>query len=239
MCSDSLTADVDMAALHQDDNSSINAESPCRQGRLKVWQMRENMGCSVVGTCLTQSDLTRILNRCGLQLEADVTPYQLHSYVVRQICQEGSLACAAQKLLDKRHEGIIRIVGRTPSDGGLRALWKREFDAGRVPGAYWALQTHAHISKDLHAEVFGEVHMLSHVLGRTVHSTAARASEQQARLADLEAHVARQTERQHNALSRRDDRIAQLENQLARTQSAICCAVFLASVGQVRQPTTK
>ncbi len=49
--------------------------------------------------------------------------------------------------------------------------------------------------------------MLSHMLGRTGHSTAARASERQVRAADLEANLTRQTERQRQALATSDDRI--------------------------------
>src|SRR5690606_10411781 len=56
---------------------------------------------------------------------------------------------------------------------------------------------------------------LSHVLGRTVHAAAERSSELAARIADLQAKVARDAERHRKALQQRDARIAELLSQIA------------------------
>jgi hypothetical protein len=182
--------------------------------RLRINELRDHVECSIVGTCLTHTDLLNIAKRCRVQVSPDVTAYDLHAHFVEAVRKGGPLARAMQKLLDRRHEGILRIVGRARSREELEQIWRREYDAGRIAGAYWAFQTYSHIPQDLAARIFGEVHMLSHVLGRTIHAAAERASELAARVADLEAKIARDAERHRQALQERDAQIAELRSRL-------------------------
>lgn len=197
----------------------IDGQSKHRR-RLKIWEIREHMECSVVGTCLADSDLKKILKRCGLRCSDDVPSYDLHGYFTQNIKKDCPVSRAVQKLLDRRHEGIIRRVARSEGDD-LTQLWETEFEAGRIPGAYWAFQTHSHIPTELHARIFGEIHMLSHVLGRTVHATAERASEFQARISDLEVKLAKQSKRQRALLEKRDQQISELRDALVESEASI------------------
>lgn len=176
-------------------------------------ELRDHVECSIVGTCLTHADLLGILKRCRLRANAGVQAYDLHAHFVEAVRSDGPLARAMQKLLDRRYEGILRVVGRAQSKEELEQIWQREYGAGRIAGAYWAFETHSHIPQDLHARIFGEVHMLSHVLGRTIHAAAERSSELAARLADLEAKIVRDAQRHRQALQERDDQIAKLRSQ--------------------------
>jgi hypothetical protein len=71
------------------------------------------------------------------------------------------------------------------------------------------------VSEQLRKRAFGDVHMLSHVLGRTAHASASRASELEARVEELEARLVRETRRHHAALVGRDGRIRRLEAEVA------------------------
>ncbi|MEZ5843171.1 MAG: DUF2325 domain-containing protein [Hyphomicrobiaceae bacterium] len=188
--------------------------------RLRIWEVRGNIQCSIVGTCLSHGDLVEISRKCGLTLDPDITDYSLHGYFSGSIATDNSVSRAVQKRLDRRHEGIIRRFSRAATAQDLTALWAEEFGAGRISGAYWALVTCDHVPQELHTRAFGEVHMLSHVLGRTAHAGAARASELDSRVADLEARLARTADHHAAALARRDARIAELERQL--TERAVC-----------------
>ncbi|MGH1417980.1 MAG: DUF2325 domain-containing protein [Hyphomicrobiaceae bacterium] len=199
---------------------SDNSLSRRKDKRLKIWQIRNHTQCSVVGTCLSHGDLLQVLKRCKLKADPSVTPYELHGHFVEHTMKDGPIARALQKMLDKRYAGILRLVGRTDDHKELVDLWQREYTAGRVAGAYWAFQTYAHIPEALHVRIFGEVHMLSHVLGRTVHSTAERASELEARTSDLEAKLMRQSKRQTRALAGRDQHIRSLQDKLLAKSSA-------------------
>jgi two-component sensor histidine kinase len=182
--------------------------------RLKIWQMRANVQCSVVGTCLSEGDLKKVLARCGLHYNPSMPSYDLHGYFATAICKDCPVARMVQKILDRRHEGILRRVGRAPSTEELSALWIEEFAAGRIPGAYWAFLTHAHVTNELHARVFGEVHMLSHLLGQTAKVTASKVSELQAALADTEARMSRMRARHQQSLEERDRVIESLQKRL-------------------------
>lgn len=192
-------------------------KSPPR--RLKIWEMRESVECSVIGTCLTDKDLRSIVARLGLTVPPTTTDYQLHGYFVGRIGTEGKLARAVQRVLDRRHAGMIRLVGQTEDETALEDLWSREFGAGRVSGAYWALLTHSHVPDALLSRAFGEVHMVSHVMGRTVHATAAQVSELQAQVEDLRGRLARETTRHDEALEKRDAEIRRLNDELRRARS--------------------
>jgi hypothetical protein len=95
-------------------------------------------------------------------------------------------------------------VAGARGEDDLTRLWEEEFDGGRVAGAYWAFMSAAHVPSGLSTRIFGDVHMLSHVLGRVTHENASRASELQSRLDDLEAKLLRQAERHRQLVLERD-----------------------------------
>jgi hypothetical protein len=206
-----------LAADASDQGAPVAVQSERR--RLKIWQMRANVQCSVVGTCLAEGDLERIMRRCGLQRKALMRNYDVHGYFANAICNDCPVARAVQKVLDRRHEGIVRRVGKIASDEVLSELWDSESAAGRIPGAYWAFLTWSHVPRELHARVFGEVHMLSHLLGRTAQSAASRTSELEAKAADLEARLSRMRIRHRESIAERDRTIADLQARL-RDQSS-------------------
>lgn len=175
--------------------------TPARQ---KIWEIQGGLQCSIVGTCLSQEDLAAVGRKSGIRPREEARAYEVHSYFVQQVGKDCKIARTVQKLLDQRHAGILRRVAAARSEGELKALWESEFDAGRVPGAYWAFMTSTHVPGALATRIFGDVHMLSHVLGRVTHENAIRASELQSRLDDLEAKLLRQAERHRQVVIERD-----------------------------------
>lgn len=172
--------------------------------RRKVWEIQGGLQCSIIGTCLSHEDLVAIGRRAGVRPREDARAYEVHSYFVQQVGKDGKIARTVQKVLDQRHAGIIRRVQGVRDEGGLARLWEEEFEAGRVAGAYWAFMSAAHVPSALGTRIFGDVHMLSHVLGRVTHQNASRSSELQARLDDLEAKLLRQAERHRQVAIERD-----------------------------------
>jgi hypothetical protein len=47
----------------------------------------------------------------------------------------------------------------------LKELWLEAFEQGNIPGGYWAVLTHPAADRPLIEEAFGQVHMLSHMVG--------------------------------------------------------------------------
>lgn len=187
--------------------------------RLRIWEITGGLQCSIIGTCLTHEDLLKIGERCGIRIAAGTSAYDVHSYFVNETSFETPSARGVTKLLDQRYEGIVRKVGRCTTAKCLDALWTTEYEAGRVPGAYWAFFSHASVSDELRHRIFGDVHMLSHVLGKSTHQVAARATDYAGKAAELEERLARQRQQQADALASRDARIAALEQTLVQSQA--------------------
>ncbi len=207
----------------------LEPEPPVRAAsRYKIWEIQGGLQCSIVGTCLSQEDLVAIGRKAGVRPREDARAYEIHSYFVQQAGKDCKIARTVQKLLDQRHAGIIRRVQATRREAELTRLWEEEFDGGRVAGAYWAFMSGAHVHSTLSTRIFGDVHMLSHVLGRVTHQNASRASELQARLDDLEAKLLRQADRHRQLVLERDAAQARL------SESAVAAVPLMAAVPEVR-----
>ena len=181
--------------------------SPARQ---KIWELQGGLQCSIVGTCLSDEDLLAIGRKSGVRPREGARAYEVHSYFVQQAGKDCKVGRIVQKLLDQRHAGVLRRVAVARSEAELTTLWEAEYDAGRVPGAYWAFMTSAHVPGSLGTRIFGDVHMLSHVLGRVTHQNASRASDLQSRLDDLEVKLLRQAERNRQIVIERDAALMRL-----------------------------
>lgn len=185
--------------------------------RNKIWEIQGGLQCSIVGTCLSHEDLIAIGRKVGVRPREGARAYEIHSYFVQQAGKDGKISRTMQKLLDQRHAGIIRRVQAVRGESELARLWEEEFDSGRVAGAYWAFMSGAHVPAALSTRIFGDVHMLSHVLGRVTHQNASRASELQARLDDLESKLLRQAERHRQIVLERDAARARLSDSAIAT----------------------
>jgi hypothetical protein len=188
--------------------------------RLKLWEIAETMHCSIVGTCLSHTDLLTVARRCRLEVPADTPEYDVHAYCVTHAGQEGPIARAMHKLLDQRHEGAIRKVMAFTCAERLGAAWDELRDSGRVAAGYWAVLSRADVPDELRTRLFGEVHMMSHALGRTTHVLASRTSELAARAEDLEQKLMRERARHAAALTARDAEVARLQAELASAPGA-------------------
>jgi hypothetical protein len=77
--------------------------------RLKIWQIPSGWLCSVVGTCLTASDVERIARRCGLAFPNDVQTYAIHGCMVaRDRARPGG---------PRDHQDLGRQARRHPAQG--------------------------------------------------------------------------------------------------------------------------
>ena len=133
--------------------------------RRRLWELSSGLHCSIVGTCLTLGDLHRIARKLRLKFAEGAEEYDVHGQFVLGAGSAGPIAKAMQKTLDRKYEAAIRRFGRFKDEEDLRRLWARCLDDGEVPGPYWALLTHPHVTDRLSLHAYGTVHMLSHLVG--------------------------------------------------------------------------
>jgi hypothetical protein len=87
---------------------------------------------------------------------------------------------------------------------------------GEIPGAYWATLTHAQTTQALVREAFGEVHMLSHLVGAANRADIRRLCILEAEKAALEEKLQRQQQALHEAVVSRDTQIRDLRQALTQ-----------------------
>ena len=76
--------------------------------------------------------------------------------------------------MDRRHAAAIKAFAAVLDESSLETQWQAALAAGAIPGAYWALLTHPCCSRRLVMRAFGEVHMLSHLVGASNRADIAR-----------------------------------------------------------------
>jgi hypothetical protein len=138
--------------------------APARRARLA--ELDANIHCSIVGTCLSTTELRKLIGRYVPQLSTkDATDVEIHHTAVNLSTGGGIVAKELNKALDARHALTIKKFRSAPHEKALKALWQEALAQGDVPGAYWALMTHPESTFLLRSQAFGEVHMLSHLVG--------------------------------------------------------------------------
>jgi hypothetical protein len=181
--------------------------------RTRIWEFSQNLHCSIIGTCLSTGELRQTLTRLGLA-QSDWTDHDLHHRAVSLAAKHDQAAKLLHKALDRRHKLSISQFGKSRSETELTAQWRDAVKRGDIPGAYWAVLTHPATTQALVRLVFGEVHMLSHLVGAANRADIRRLCELEQRNAELEEKLRRQQAALHQAVVTRDASIYELRQSL-------------------------
>jgi hypothetical protein len=181
--------------------------------RTKIWEFSQNLHCSIIGTCLSTGELRQTLTRLGLA-QSVWTDHELHHQAVSLAAKHDQAAKLLHKALDRRHKLAVSQFARARTEAELSALWRDAVKRGDIPGAYWAVLTHPATTQSLVRLVFGEVHMLSHLVGAANRADIRRLCDLEQRNAELEAKLRRQQEALHQAVASRDASIRDLRQSL-------------------------
>ncbi len=204
------------AAWRPGDPPVVAPEANAGGARHRIWDLGPGQHCAIVGTCLSIEDLRRVVRKAGLTIAPGTDDYSLHVYCVSSCAKPGPLSRHLGKLLDKLHAGEIARTRALDSPAALLAHWRDSRAKGRIAPAFWALMTHPAIDGPTTGEIYGDVHMLSHLNGSARIADLARLDALTLRLRDSEARLERTRIDMHESLARRDATIAQLEARLAR-----------------------
>lgn len=210
---------------------------PARRARLS--DLDANIHCSIVGTCLSTTELRKLIGRYVPQLSGkDATDVEIHHTAVNLSTGGGIVAKELNKALDARHALAIKKFRAAPDEKALKVLWQEALDKGDVPGAYWALMTHPESTFLLRSQAFGEVHMLSHLVGAANRADIRRVATLEDDLARLkEANATLQARlntatAQHAALQA--ERTAQARQQQVQRDSEAAPEQLVLEMAQLR-----
>jgi hypothetical protein len=186
------------------------------QRRRKIWDLGTSLHCSIIGTCLSTGELRQLLVKLRTDGAETASDHDLHSKGVLCARSRDVGSKLLNKALDKRHRIAIHQFARAKSEEAVGALWNDAVKRGDIPGAYWAALTHPAATDVLIRRAFGEVHMLSHLVGAANRADIRRLHQLEQEQTALSAKIERQQAQLRDAVLTRDAKIGELSNELAR-----------------------
>jgi hypothetical protein len=198
------------------DTVPLSKNSPARPRRTRIWELGGSLHCSIIGTCLSTAELRHVLVQLKVSGMQTANEHDLHSFGVGLASKRELGAKLLQKALDRRHERAIKAFAAANDTETLRSLWKDALNKGDIPGAYWAVLTHPQTDDPLIKLAFGDVHMLSHLVGAANRADIRRLRELEAENAALTDELRRARHQIRDGFASRDQIIRQLNELLAK-----------------------
>ena len=187
--------------------------SPHRRARLS--DLDSHLHCSVIGTCLSTNELRKLVPKFTDLDRQQATDLEIHHAAVELAIDGGAGAKALQKALDARYAGAVRRFDSAKDPEALLALWKDALKSGDIPPAYWALMTHPEAVVSVRQAAFGDLHMLSHLVGAANRADIRRLVALEEENAVLKDKIERQQDKLHELTTERDASLRQLSAQVA------------------------
>ena len=197
----------------------IAPSSTVRGQRHKLWEIRPDLHCSILGTCLSYADLLKIGRKAGFVPAEQATEYEVHNYFVHRAEEPSRLARLMHKTLDGKYRAAIHACQQARCAADLEEFWSDSLAKGDIPGPFWALMTHPLVTEALLVRAFGEVHMLSHLTGAANRADVRRMRGAEAALADARRRLSVQATEHQRQTAQHAGQVAGLERRLRTAES--------------------
>jgi hypothetical protein len=179
--------------------------------RSKIWDIASSLHCSIIGTCLSAAELRHFFAKLGDADARMASDNILHGRGVRAAGKHDLVGKLLNKMLDNRHEASIRRFAKASSVAQVRELWLEAFEQGNIPGGYWAVLTHPVTDRPLVEDAFGQVHMLSHMVGSSNRIDITRLRTLERELGDRDEKISRQEARLSESSRERAELVRKVE----------------------------
>jgi hypothetical protein len=216
-----LTGSASLPAIQLDRRTGIvlrmpqaRPDTPAAVRRSKIWELSDSLHCSIIGTCLSNGELRQVLVRLNAKGAQAADEHELHVLGVMLAKHPESGAKLLQRALDRRHGLSIKQYARAKDEAALRALWDESVKSGDIPGAYWALLSHALSTDEVVKKAFRDVHMLSHLVGAANRADIRRLRQLEEENGALNEKLARQQQHLRDGFTSRDETIRRLNEAL-------------------------
>jgi hypothetical protein len=200
------------------------AATPARPAALQRTRLAEldpHLHCSVIGTCMSTAELRKLVPRFAAVDRQTASDLEIHHEAV-QLSIDGGPGCKAlQKALDDRFEATVRRFGAAKDPQSVLLLWKDALKSGDVPPAYWAVMTHPYATIEVRQAAFGEVHMLSHLVGAANRADIRRLVALEEENGGLKDKVEHLQGRLHEMANEHDAALRELNTRLDRATALI------------------
>ncbi|SAL60295.1 peptidase [Caballeronia arvi] len=181
--------------------------------RARLAELDPHLHCSIIGTCLSTGELRKLVPKFTDLDRYHASDLEIHHAAVELAIAGGAGAKALDKALDERYAGAIRRFDAARDPAALLDLWNEALKSGDIPPAYWALMSHPHATIDVRQSAFGELHMLSHLVGAANRADIRRLVALEAENQALKDKVDRQQARLVELSGERDASVRQIREQ--------------------------
>jgi hypothetical protein len=132
--------------------------------RKALWDLPDYQ-CPVIGTCLTMGELRKLARKLKLDLSRFDSDFELHAHFVHHCKAKNTLSRLVQKMLEKKFRRVVWRFSKAKDPETLLEMWNASASEADIPGPFWAVMTHPMADAKVVNAAFGEVHMLSHLVG--------------------------------------------------------------------------
>jgi hypothetical protein len=189
---------------------------PASRKRTAIFDMHHSVHCSIIGTCLSSAEIRRILVKLGVPGAEAASDHDVHKLGVALAGAAQGGGKFIQKALDRRHETVIKQFAKADDEAALSRMWDDAVKRGDIPGAYWAVLSHPLATDVLMRKAFGDVHMLSHLVGAANRADIRRLCQLEEENAALRTQLEMQQRHLRDGFTERDGRIRLLTEALGR-----------------------
>jgi hypothetical protein len=207
---------IAMKARAVDNQPAREFVPPARRKRTAIWDMHHSVHCSIIGTCLSSPEIRRLLIKADVHGAESASDHDLHKQGVALAGKAHGGGKFIQRALDRRHDAAIRQFAKAKDEETLGRLWDEAVKSGDIPGAYWAVLSHPLATDALMRKTFGDVHMLSHMLGAANRADIRRLRQLEEENAALSARLEAQQCHLRDGFTERDGKIRFLNEALSR-----------------------
>ena len=184
--------------------------------RTKIWEFNTNLHCSIIGTCLSGTELRQVLKKAGMTAQG-CTDHELHGIAVTLAGRHDDAARHLHKALDHRHKLAISQFAKADTEDGSAHDVARRGAARRYPRR---LLGHADASADRTRRSSARPSARC-ICCRTWSESANRADIRrlcvlEAEKTALEEKIERQQQALHEAVVGRDNQIRELRQALVQ-----------------------
>ncbi|MFT4067099.1 DUF2325 domain-containing protein [Paraburkholderia sp.] len=197
----------------------VKATPPNVKRRARLSELDHHLHCSIIGTCLSTHELRKLVPKFTDLDRREASDLEIHHAAVELAIEGGACAKALHKLLDERYTGAIRRFEKAADDSGLLKLWDEALKSGDIPPAYWALMTHPLATMPVRQKAFGDLHMLSHLVGAANRADIRRLVALEEENAALKEKIERQQSRLQELSVERDASIGALNEQIVQLRA--------------------
>ncbi|WP_028318088.1 DUF2325 domain-containing protein [Desulfobulbus elongatus] len=180
----------------------------------KIWEIEPCYKCSLIGACLTRTELRTLAKERIFAIESGYDDYQLHAEFIRISDRADAQGKALHKYLAKKYQGRARKYLRAGTDQEIRALWDKDMAEGLLDSAWWSVLIHPSASIYLVGRLYGSLHMLGHDALNNHHKDRQQGDRLRAKITMLEEVLG--SERQHYRQEKR-----QQQEEIAALQQTI------------------